>query len=631
MLYSNLQRDFLFFVFIWLTIMLYRAGFLFLFRDLLAQDTSARDLLLTLWYGGRISLKSAAAFTLVPFVFSTLLPLALAAENKIRLWWGYFSITLLSFLFQFRLPYYKEFGNAFDIFLFNTFNDDVWAIVDSAVKQYNAPLRLLAGAVCAGTLCFIFKKYSAIKTFRVKKPRVPFTQILAAVLTTGLIFCFALFMRFGGSFNYDKGIYWKNAARMDQHLLNEAVYDDIQALYRARKTYQYISKTKFEDISAGAVRAAAARLGGAEYNHDSLLPLLRKTAGGAKIERPRHIFFIVGETYMLWPLLPEYEYLSVADGVKSLIESGRGALIKNFLPASYGTMPSVTALILGMADLTLFPNLRASAREEFETSLARTMQNLGYGANFFYGGFASWENAADFAKNQGFENSFFYGGLQRPKNAWGIEDKYFFDEIINNFDNSWPSFNFILTSSNHPPLTVPVGEEKKKEIAVRLSEKLRSDDELITKLAHFEYADREITRFVKHMEEKFPGSLFIITGDHAQRWHINPDENIFENTAVPLVFYGAGISKNLWGAAASGSHIDIAPTITELIAPKGFEYFSLGENITTLTVGVSSTYWISGGEMGAIDEKDASGAKTQRAKDKQTVSYWRVMYGPELK
>ncbi|WP_424244659.1 phosphoglycerol transferase MdoB-like AlkP superfamily enzyme [Elusimicrobium posterum] len=644
--YSNLQQDLKFFVFIWLLLFVFRVLFLFIFRENLAAGTPAKDIFLTLYYGGRISLKSAAAFTLVPFALSTLLQLVFPdfLKNKVRLYWGYGAILLLCALFQFRIPYFIEFGNAFDIFLFNTFNDDVKAIVDTAIIQYQAIPRTFAALISAFIIGFIYKKYISLKTFKFTRPANKLTAISVAVLTLAFIVCFAFLTRFGGAFSYKNGIYWKNAARMDQHILNETIYDDIQAMYRARKTHKYLSKSQFENITAAQTRAAIKDLTGKEYTQGSLKPFFAKNAKGAKIPMPKHIFYIIGETYMLWPMLDEYAHLDIAPGMKKIAAKDNALFVKNFLPASNGTMASLTSIILGMPDMNLYPSFRPTAKEVYETSLPAQFKKLGYTTNFFYGGFHSWENVSSFTELQGFDNTLFYGSMNYPKNAWGIEDKYFFDEVEGNFTAQKPTFNLILTSSNHPPLTVKLTEQEVYNTAKDLTPEMKNDETVFTRLSHFEYADTEISDFINDMYEKYPDSIFIFTGDHAQRWHVNPNASVFEKTAVPFIIYGKGINKNMLSAQAAGSHIDIFPTIMELMAPKGFEYFSLGKSVNPDNTALHITNWLYkntvgntyDNEVSYIDQKGPKlseqevKAAAQRVKNIQAIAYWRVVNGDRL-
>ena len=142
---ENFSQDLLLFVFFLFLLSAYRGAFIWLFAGELMQGTPFSDILLAMWHGFRISLKTSAALLIPGFAFGTLAALAMPSwpAKKIRLCWAAFAILVLSFLFQTRIPYYKEFHNAFDPFIFNTAHDDMLAIADTAIKTYGAfPLPL---------------------------------------------------------------------------------------------------------------------------------------------------------------------------------------------------------------------------------------------------------------------------------------------------------------------------------------------------------------------------------------------------------------------------------------------------------------------------------------------------------
>ena len=103
------------------------------------------------------------------------------------------------------------------------------------------------------------------------------------------------------------------------------------------------------------------------------------------------------------------------------------------------------------------------------------------------------------------------------------------------------------------------------------------------------------------MSAKYPGSLFVFTGDHAQRWYVNPSPGIYETVAVPLVVYGQGITKDIFEQGAVASHKDIASLIVELIAPKDFLYYAFGNYPSKENTGLHNVYYIKGGCVGEID------------------------------
>lgn len=605
---QDIISDVKLFLFLLGVLSLYRVLFIYFFRGELAGAASCGEVWLALWYGFRLSLKTAAAFIIPTFVLGTLLRQVFPKlpSLKIKFYIGAIEIFILSLLFQTRLPYYKEFHNAFDPFIFNTFNDDVLAIADSAIKQYNAPLRILAGLLAAAALSWLWKKWLSARLLPKNFPNG--VKHKALIVWSIIIFIpiFAVYMRHGGSFNYNGSIYWKNSARMSSHLLNEAILDDVQALYKASRIHRNLRKIQNADYSPEEIRRTLSDLAGANYASSSLLPFLEKTARGTPEEQPEHIFLIIGETYMLWPMLEQYSYLGAAEGMKALASSENGAMLKHFLPAANGTMFGLASIVWGLPEINIQGFSQASALKPYETSLAVQLKKLGYETRFFYGGFPSWENVGVFMSAQGFDKAYYkgsYAGL--PANAWGTEDRYFLERTKELFDGKKPSFNVILTSSNHPPLTVDLDQEpeikSEEAYAEILPPALAGDKDLIAKLRHFEYSDKYISAFIKDMSAKYPNSLFIFTGDHAQRWTVNPTPGVFEKTAVPLIIYGSGVKKDIFEEGAAASHKDIAALTLELAAPKGFVYYAFGGFPSKENIGLHNVYWIKDGCVGEIN------------------------------
>jgi phosphoglycerol transferase MdoB-like AlkP superfamily enzyme len=308
---------------------------------------------------------------------------------------------------------------------------------------------------------------------------------------------------------------------------------------------------------------------------------LERQAKGPKGVPPRHIFFIIEESYDSWPLLPKYSSLSLTNRLKDIAQ--QGLFIKNFLPASDGTMSSLAAIMTGLADAGIFTNYQKSAQYPFPSSLAIIFNTLGYRTRFFYGGYLSWQRVDDFSRAQGFKE--IYGAPHIAQwistNEWGVDDEYLFDFVEKHIPPDIPSFNLILTTAYHPPYSIDVYAKGYPVRTVPEYIKAQWEGTVTLKmLGHLWYADRCLGDFIQKMETTFPDGIFAITGDHYGRKFINSRPDFFERSSVPLVMYGKKVLQGIsLPENAAASHIDIGPTLIELVAPKGFVYHALGSDI----------------------------------------------------
>ena len=172
----------------------------------------------------------------------------------------------------------------------------------------------------------------------------------------------------------------------------------------------------------------------------------------------------------------------------------------------------------------------------------------------------------------------------------------------------------------------------------------QGDEHLLTELGHYWYADRELAKFVRAAKAKYPDSLFVIVGDHGDRYNIDKTPTTYERYGIPFVITGQGVHKGTLLADSAGSQIDIVPTILELIAPKGFPYMSLGTSLTTGSrQGVNYGFWITRHAIGKADtvplveepiEGDMQSIDQQAMQDYinaiRSVSWWRAKYGAML-
>lgn len=137
----------------------------------------------------------------------------------------------------------------------------------------------------------------------------------------------------------------------------------------------------------------------------------------------------------------------------------------------------------------------------------------------------------------------------------------------------------IMTTSNHPPYDVPL--ERFNAPMQRIQSFIDSHKDLHHKpitarlLAHIWWQDKIIAKFIAEMSEAFPNSLFIITGDHYDREYPFSPASMKVQQSVPLIVYSPALRFEILQNV--GSHIDITPTIINLVAPHKFQYHSFGK------------------------------------------------------
>lgn len=540
------------------------------FQSLLRME-NLYTLTLIMFQGFRFDLTWAASIGLI-LGFS---------NQKIRVL--IFSVVILICFIANR--FYSEYHDVFNPIIFNLFVDDFTAILITAVKQYH----LLPGLALSGTVGWICAHFVQSNPGSVV-PGGRKSQILKLGI---LIACLILSFRGGIG---RRPIQLKDAAVTDNLVFNQAVVNPVSALrYAIKDRIKIWKEGGLQQWLAKAVHPS--QVFQAALNRLNLQPdLLRisdSTAPKLK-QKPRHIFLIMMESQDLWPLLPAYEALDLGSGLKSLMYSSKGIHTRSFISASIGTIGSLASVITGLSDPRVTVHHQASSYQPYSSSIALQFKRLGYQTNLFYGGYLSWQSLGTFAKNQGFDHVFGAGhmGSWWVGNEWGVADHELFQFIqdhlhsVSHSTSSPFSFNLIMTVSNHPPYSVPLEDLKRQgfhaeKMEQLLKEKYPHSQATLKNLSHYWYADKAVTDFVHQMESLYPDSLFIITADHYSRKHLLPGADRYETSAVPLIIYGNGVDER-WQTLLeqqAGSHIDMVPTIFELIAQPGFHYHALGRNL----------------------------------------------------
>ena len=616
--YDAVQRDIKLFAFILLTLCVYRAYFMFYMAGYLSPSAGADDVLLALLTGLRLSLKTAGAVTLPAFVLCSLpllaLPRLAPVLRRLRFCWGGLAAFAFAVLFQARFPFYRQFQTSFNMQVAAGLNDDAAVLAEMMLREYGLLWRLCIALLLTAVSLYVLRSLLLVRrTYALPALR---SGVQRAVFSLGLLFLFAaafVFVRFGGSFTYAGGVNWENAGVTSDAFLNECILDDGQALYRVRSMHKRLKSGDIVGVDKEHVRALAVEAAGhAELSADTLTPYLTRTAQGASIPKPRHIFIVLGETYAQWPMLETYAALHAADGIKGLIREPNAYYSRRFMPNGDFTSIAITGLVTGLSEVNQHVNYVArSLREAYPTAMAPQFKRLGYAVDFWYGGVSSWEGMDRFSIAQGFDHFYGYPDFHAEKvNAWGTSDEQLFSALFQHLADEPPTVHLIMTVSNHPPYNIDVAAEGFDLARARAETaqlpNVDDPDQLALELGHYWYMDKIVTQFVHETMKKYPDSLFVITGDHAVRMNPSRTPTMYEYQSVPLVLYGQGVTPAVLAPDVVGGHTNIVPTLIELIAPAGFSYVSIAPSLTENNMGAAFNrdYFLTRSVMGRVNTKE---------------------------
>ena len=616
--YDAVQRDIKLFAFILLTLCVYRAYFMFYMAGYLSPSAGTDDVLLALLTGLRLSLKTAGAVTLPAFVLCSLpllaLPRLAPVLRRLRFCWGGLAAFAFAVLFQARFPFYRQFQTSFNMQVAAGLNDDAAVLAEMMLREYGLLWRLCIALLLTAVSLYVLRSLLLVRrTYALPALR---SGVQRAVFSLGLLFLFAaafVFVRFGGSFTYAGGVNWENAGVTSDAFLNECILDDGQALYRVRSMHKRLKSGDIVGVDKEHVRALAVEAAGhAELSADTLTPYLTRTAQGARIPKPRHIFIVLGETYAQWPMLETYAALHAADGIKGLIREPNAYYSRRFMPNGDFTSIAITGLVTGLSEVNQHVNYVArSLREAYPTAMAPQFKRLGYAVDFWYGGVTSWEGMDRFSIAQGFDHFYGYPDFHAEKvNAWGTSDEQLFSALFQHLADEPPTVHLIMTVSNHPPYNIDVAAEGFDLARARAETaqlpNVDDPDQLALELGHYWYMDKIVTQFVHETMKKYPDSLFVITGDHAVRMNPSRTPTMYEYQSIPFVLYGQGVTSAVLAPDVVGGHTNIVPTLIELIAPAGFSYVSIAPSLTENNMGAAFNrdYFLTRSVMGRVNTKE---------------------------
>lgn len=557
-----------------------------LFAGSSGDGISISDVLQALFNGMRYDSRIVAAVS----IFYIVLYLALFRVNRRPM-----ILTIFSMVFVFIIiaasvgnsAFYKIFGDTYNIMLLGLIYDDRQAIFHTALSgEYNVIFRF--GVMIAGTMVFGHFYYRLVKLADKVKP---WNKVAGVMSVLALAYVIAVMMSSTLSLRGGSIDYLITPSKND--FLRKASSGPMRDLHLVYISYSRMKGDNFEKYSGGVTPFEAAKIyfedlpaGNENIDLNTLMKQTVKTGTHGQID---HIFVIVAESLSSWHFDEEFESLGLASGLKELAKSENGKRMDVFLENAEGTIGAVDVMITGLYSTGVPVSDRTGSLGVFNSS-CKPFKNLGYENRFFYFGSPAWRKLDRYVLSQGFDKIYSIADMDADKRGvWGVADDVGFDFVMQKTleTANVPTFNMILTTMYHPPYNMPLRElgVPVDNISALLDKNYPKDERYHETTAnivgHAYLSDEMLADFIRKITDRFPNSVVFLTGDHFDRMHPSKIREPRIKYGVPFIVYGKNIgnAKFIEGA---GSQIDIIPTVMELTAPKGFEYYAFGRPLLSL-------------------------------------------------
>lgn len=550
------------------------------------------DVINTLINGAKYDDKTVASATIIFLLLGFFFSFFKFQEKILNIYAGIiFSICI--FLSIANMAFFGIYNNTFDNNILGLFDDDFNIILKTGLQgNYYIGTKIIIWIFCSFITFFIYKKFCNIfSQIFLKKFASKYTKI-SSVIAFGIL-CVMMLVFINSHLGLKEISLDMDTKLSKDSFLKKITPGAFRNLYVVYKTNQQSSKYFYNKTPIEATKSFFNLPSDSTPPFDLSVLLEHTSTNSEKAPEIKHIFYIVSESLSEWNFDDEFDEIGLMSGLKSLVDGKHGFKIEHFLENANLTIRSLDVQITGLFNFDEALNAKVGIMPLFPTAIGGIMKKLGYETRFYYGGSEIWQQLDRYTQNEGFDKifanvDFLQYAQNKPyhkplENIWGVYDPIMFDYLIDNsLATKNPTFNMVMTTSNHPPYDVDLKYYNVPMDKINTFLKthipkteLNHNEDVSTMLGHAYWYDKEVTKFIKKASKIFPQSLFIITGDHYGRMYVRNKVNNRVGKSIPLIIYSPLLTpKQLYNV---GSHIDIAPTIVELTSPKGFKYSSFGK------------------------------------------------------
>lgn len=618
--FMSMQQDIKLFLFFPVLCAIFRTIFIKVYNPYDSLKGKSKIIWHCYRYGFWWGMDFNAYLFLIPLVLVTLPTtfglFSFVTGNTMRLYIGLIYALILYGAFVGKMIFYHHFHDIFNQTLRLGAKAEKRNLLDIFLHQDHGLAIIAAGIVYCFVCKYTISAFLALPSFSYPifvSPTITYIFNTAVVL---LLIVGFYFFRYGGTLLHDNKPEWDTIPSIVKKdiFFARATVDDLPALkaVRKKKPNKLLERTDEENLKA--IRNVA------PHQTDSENPLFhfKRIAKGPKISKPSHIFLLVGESYMHQLFEPAYQCLNLVSGGNTLYQDPHTAVLHNFLSAGIISRPSIVSLMTGVFDAGLELNERESWwHGTVPTALPLQLKRLGYRSTYWYGGNYTYGNFNRFAPACGFDRAMSateFCGPSAPKTWVGVYDNVFLEkaaELIQKEDSGQPEFHFLYTTSFHGPFKINLAKYgySTEKVMPDAPEAIKKDKDIQKELGTFWFSDQAIGKFIQTMRKAYPDCLFIVTADHAinlscLKKMTGRDETIHDRRTPVFMLNHRDLDQSVLSGNVLGSHMHIMPTIMELIAPQGFNYYSLFPSMTEpLDHIVSPANWLRSDAIGYYDNE----------------------------
>ena len=521
-----------------------------------------------------------------------------ALENDILLYAGLVYALVLYAAFVGKMIFYNHFHDTYNQIVRLGAKAEKHNLVDVFFHQDHGLLFILAGIPYGWIVKYWIMSFLAL-------PSIPYPAFTSSIgmyifnilICVGIILGFYWF-RYGGTFWHDNKPEWDTIPSIVKKdiFFAKATVDDLVALEQVKKHKLNDAYTHSDEEDLESLKAVLPVEANDIASYPNPVYAFRHIAKGPRIKKPSHIFLIVGESYLQQLFDPAYDSLNLTSGGKRLMNDVHTAVLSNSLSSGIISRPSIVSLMSGIFDAGLELNEKETFwKGTVPTAFPLQLKKLGYTSTYWYGGNVTYGNFNQFAPACGFDRVMTatdFCGPKAPKTWVGVYDNVFLDkaaELIQQTNSGKPEFHFVYTTSYHGPFKINLKKYgyNTESVMPDAPDDIKHNKSLQENLGTFWLSDQAIGTFNDRMRAAYPDSLFIVTADHAinmtplQHTSImNRDCSIREQHCPVFMVYHKDLDQHIFAGNTIGGHMNIMPTVIELIAPKGFTYYSLFSSLT---------------------------------------------------